>query len=166
VIEPHPPDPAWPRYSTRPFPSYRFLPGENSHPRRDPLGHSYGQPEPKLLAFPPEEWERSEDYLYGIDLYNFAYWWECHEIFEGLWHAAGHDTEQGNFFQALIQLAAANLKRFLGNEQAAQQLARRGLARLRKVPAIYMGLDVQALEKKLHQAADERTGFIPLILTG
>ena len=148
MIEPHPPDLALPRYSTRPFPSYRFLPGKNPHPRRDPLGHSYGQPEPKLLAFPPEEWQRSEDYLYGIDLYNFAYWWECHEIFEGLWHAVGHDTEQGNFFQALIQLAAANLKRFLGNEQAAQKLVRSGLARLQSLPKLYMGIDIIAFAEK------------------
>jgi hypothetical protein len=27
-----------------------------------------------------------------------------------------------------------------------------------------MGLDVQTLEKKLHQVMDERTGFIPLVL--
>jgi hypothetical protein len=148
VIEPHPPDPAWPRYSTRLFPSYRFIPGENPHPRRDPLGHSYGQPEPKPLASPPEKWERSEDYLYGIDLYNFAYWWECHEVFEGLWHAVGPDTEQGNFFQALIQLAAANLKRFLGNEQAAQKLARSGLARLQSLPKLYMGIDIIAFSEK------------------
>ena len=51
MIEPHPPDPAWPRYSTRPFPSYRFVPGKSPHPRRDPHGHSYGQPEPKLQPF-------------------------------------------------------------------------------------------------------------------
>lgn len=148
VIEPQPPNPTWPRYSTHPFPSYRFLPGNNLHPRRDPLGHSYGQPEPQLVAFPPEEWERSEDYLYGIDLYNYAYWWECHEVFEGLWHAAGHDTEQGNFFQALIQFAAANLKRFLGNEQAAQKLARSGLARLQSLPQLYMGIDIIAFSEK------------------
>jgi predicted metal-dependent hydrolase len=86
--------------------------------------------------------------LYGIDLYNYAYWWECHEIFEGLWHAAGHNTEQGNFFQALIQFAAANLKRFLGNEQAAQKLARSGLARLQNLPQMYMGIDVIALSEK------------------
>jgi hypothetical protein len=147
VIEPHPPDPTWPRYSTRPFPSYRFLPGKSPHPRRNPLGHSYDQPEPKLLAFPPEEWQRAEDYLYGIDLYNFAYWWECHEVFEGLWHAVGHHSVQGNFFQALIQLAAANLKRFLGNEQAAQKLARSGLARLQNLPQLYMGIDVVALSE-------------------
>jgi len=86
--------------------------------------------------------------LYGIDLYNYAYWWECHEIFEGLWHAAGHNTEQGNFFQALIQLAAANLKRFLGNEQAAQKLARSGLSRIQNLPQLYMGVDVNTLSEK------------------
>ena len=149
MIEPHPPDPAWPRYSTRPFPFYRFLPGKNPHPRRDPLGHSYGQPEPKLLAFPPELWQRSEDYLYGIDLYNFAYWWECHEVFEGLWHAVGHNSEQGNFFQALIQLTAANLKYFLGNPAAAHNLFRSGIIRLQNVPPSYLGIDVPRLTEAL-----------------
>ena len=147
MIEPHPLDPTWPRYSTRPFPSYRFLPGKSPHPRRNPLGHSYDQPEPKLLAFPPERWQQAEDYLYGVDLYNFSYWWECHEVFEGLWHAVGHHSEQGNLFQALIQLAAANLKRFLGNEQAVQKLARSGLARLQSLPQLYMGIDVIAFSE-------------------
>ena len=148
MIEPHPPDPAWPRYSTRPFPSYRFVPGRSPHPRRDPRGHSYGRPEPQLATFSLDAWQQSEDYRYGIDLYNFAYWWECHEVFEGLWHAAGHDSDQGNFFQALIQLAAANLKRFLGNEQAAQKLARSGLTRLQTLPQLYMGIDVIALSEE------------------
>lgn len=148
MSEPHPPDPTWPRYSTRPFPPYRFLPGKTPHPRRNPLGHSYGQPELKVIVPPPKDWQWSGDYLYGVDLYNYAYWWECHEVFEALWHAAGHDTEQGNFFQALIQLAGADLKRFLGNEQAAQNLARSGLARLHHLPSLYMGIDILALSGK------------------
>jgi len=151
MTEPRPPDPNWPRYSSRPFPAYQFLPGKNPHPRRDPRGHSYGQPEPKPLAFSPDEWHESEDYLYGIDLYNFAYWWECHEVFEGLWHAMGHKTQQGIFFQALIQLAAANLKRFLGNEVAATNLARSSLTRLQKIPPIYMGVDVAALTEDVEK---------------
>jgi len=166
VIEPHPPNPTWPRYSTRPFPSYRFLPGENPHPRRDPLGHSYGQPEPKLLASSPEEWQRSEDYLYGIDLYNFAYWWECHEVFEGLWHAVGHNSEQGNFFQALIQLAAANLKYFLGNPAAAHNLFRSGIIRLRNVPPMYMGIDVPRLTEALQAQLISSHPHAPLIGLG
>ena len=147
MTEPEPPDPHWPRYSTRPFPSYRFVPGRTPHPRRDPSGHSYGLSEPKPTPFSVDQWHTSEDYLYGIDLYNFAYWWECHEVFEGLWHAVGHHSEQGNSFQALIQVAAANLKRFLGNEQAAQKLARSGLARLQNLPQLYMGIDVIALSE-------------------
>jgi uncharacterized protein len=147
VAEPEPVDPTWPRYSTEPFPSYRFLPGKNPHPRRDPRGHSYGLPEPRPSVFHPDDWQQSKDYLYGIDLYNFAYWWECHEVFEGLWQAVGEDTEQGNCFQALIQLAAANLKRFLGNEQASQNLARRALLRLEMLPPFYMGIDVMSLSR-------------------
>ncbi|NWF72149.1 MAG: DUF309 domain-containing protein [Nitrospirae bacterium] len=123
------------------------MPGRGPHPRRDPRGHSYGLPEPKPTPFPADRWQTSEDYLYGIDLYNFAYWWECHEVFEGLWHTMGRNSEQGNFLQAFIQFAAANLKRFLGNEQAAQKLTRSGLARLQNLPQHYMGIDVIAFSE-------------------
>jgi hypothetical protein len=163
VTEPEPPDPNWPRYSPSPFPSYRFMPGQTPHPRRNPLGHSYHQPEPTLRAFPPEEWQRSEDYLYGIDLYNFAYWWESHEIFEGLWHAVGHNTEQGNAFQALIQFAAANLKRFAGNHQAARNLATNGLVRLQKTPTLYMGIDVPKFTEDIQQHIIGSDFRVPLI---
>lgn len=144
VTEPAPPDPHWPRYSSRPFPSYRFVPGRTPHPRRNPNGHSYGLPEPKPTRFCPDQWHTSEDYLYGVDLYNFAYWWECHEVFEGLWHAAGHKSKQGNFFQALIQFTAANLKYFVGNPAVAHKLIRSGILRLQDV-APYMGIDVSTL---------------------
>jgi len=138
------PDPHWVRYSTRPFPAYRFMPGQSPHPRRDPRGHSYGLPEPTPLAFSPDEWHACEWYLYGVDLYNFSYWWECHEAFEGLWHAVGHKTQPGQFLQALIQVAAAHLKRFLGKPTPAANLSRSGLARLAKMPPTYMGIDVEA----------------------
>lgn len=147
MTEPQRPDPSWLRYSTRSFPSYRFMPGKSPHPRRDPRGHSYGLLEPRPAAFSPKEWRSSEDYLYGIDLYNFAYWWECHEIFEGLWHAAGHETEQGNFFQALIQIAAGNLKQASGAKPSAEKLWLRGLDRLKQLPPVYMGMDVAGFEK-------------------
>ena len=131
----------WLRYSSRALPTYRFLPGLTPHPRRDPRGHSFGQPEPCPRPFEHHQWSNSEDYLYAIDLYNFFYWWEAHEVFEGLWHACGHKTTAGNFFQALIQFAAAHLKRALGNEIAAHNLVRSGLLRLQNSPTPYMGLD-------------------------
>ncbi|MGH7231449.1 MAG: DUF309 domain-containing protein [Nitrospiraceae bacterium] len=134
----------WPRYSSRPLPPYRFVKGTTPHPRRDPNGHSFGQPEPFTPAFSPEQWRQSEGYLYGVDLYNFAYWWESHEVFEGFWHAVGRRTEQGQFFQGLIQIAAANIKRVLGAHDAAANLTQRGLARLQTIPKHYMGLNVAA----------------------
>lgn len=134
-----------PRYSTLGFPIYRFLPGQMPHPRRHPCGHSYGLQEPRPRAFLEEEWSASEDYLYAIDLYNFAYWWESHEVFEGLWHVCGRRTSAGNFFQALIQLAAANLKQVLGRERAVKNLVQRGLERLQNVPPRYMGVDTVRL---------------------
>jgi hypothetical protein len=112
----------WPRYSSRLLPTYRFLPGLTPHPRHNPLGHSFGQPEPRPRPCEHDHWSHSKDYLYAIDLYNFAYWWEAHEVLEGLWHACGRTTTAGNFFQALIQFAAAHLKRALGNEPAAHNL--------------------------------------------
>lgn len=149
VIEPIPPDPNWPRYSARPLPPYRFVQGRTPHPRRDPKGHAFGKPEPRPPAFPPAQWRNSEWYLYGVDLYNFAYWWESHEVFEGLWHVVGHHTEQGQFFQAIIQVAAANLKRFLGMAQAADNLKQRGLDRLQRIPQHYMGVDVAGFAEEV-----------------
>ena len=99
----------------------------------------------------PEQWRRADEYLYAIDLYNYAYWWECHEVLEGLWRAAGETTEQGKFFRALIQLAAANLKRFVGQLQATDRLLRRGLVRLEQVSEHYMGIDVANLRNQLEE---------------
>lgn len=163
VTEPRPADLTWPRYAVHPFPSYRFVPGKNPHPRRDPHGHSYGKPDPTPSAFQPEKWHQSDDYLHGIDLYNFAYWWECHEVFEGLWHAVGRNTEQGNFFQALIQLAAANLKLFTGNHQAAGKLLTSGMIRLQKMPRFYMGIDVDGLNENLRRHVADSDFRAPLI---
>jgi len=163
VTEPTPLNPNWPRYTSHPFPSYRFVPGQSPHPRRNRLGHSYCQPEPRPRPFPAAQWQTSDDYLYGIDLYNFAYWWEAHEIFEGFWHVVGRDTEQGNFFQALIQLAAANLKRFMGNDAAARNLARSGVTRLRNVPSSYMGIDIALLIQSIQEHLDSPHPHIPLI---
>jgi predicted metal-dependent hydrolase len=82
-----------------------------------------------------------------VDLYNHAYWWECHEALEALWRAAGRDTEQGVFLQGLIQIAASQLKRRMGAPGAARSLAARGLARLARASSPYMGLDVRAFER-------------------
>jgi uncharacterized protein len=111
----------------------------------------------------PDRWRQSEPYLYGIDLYNFAYWWESHEIFEAFWHAAGRTTEQGRFFRALIQLAAANLKTFQNQRAAARALLWRGIQRLGDMPASYMGIELSLLTETILRHLAAAQTHAPLI---
>ena len=145
LVEPSPPDPAWPRYSSAPFPPYRFVPGLNPHPRRHPQGHAYGTPETPPPRVPPERWRENAVYLFGVDLYNFAYWWECHEALEGLWHLTGHKGHEASFLQGVIQAAAANLKRHMGVPEGARRLGKEAVDRLRSLGAArFMGADLEA----------------------
>lgn len=138
-----------PRYSQAPFPPYRHVPGVTPHPRRDRGGHSFGKPEPSAAHLPPEEWRANDLYLFGIDLYNYAYWWECHEALEALWRAAGRTFPQAQFYQGIIQVAAANLQRFLGRVDVAARLFSEGLERLRAVSQkVYMGVDVPDFRRR------------------
>lgn len=146
------PEPGAPRYSSRPFPAYRFLPGQSPHPRRNPRGHSFGCPEPAPAVVTVQNWQRSDWYRYGVDLFNYGYWWEAHEVFEALWDAAGHDTEAGQFFQALVHVAGANLKLEVENLASAVTLANNGLRRLARLPPHYMGVDLRELSERLRRA--------------
>lgn len=161
--EPHPADPSWSRYSTTPFPRYRYVPGMSPHPRRDPAGHSFGLPELPPPPVVPERWRECETYLYGIDLYNFAYWWECHESLESLWHVVGHETIQGQFLQGIIQVSAANLQRFRGSADAARWLALRGIERLSRAKGTYMGLEVERFAFEVRDHFEGRRDLPALI---
>lgn len=136
----------FPRYTRIPFPAYRYVPGRSAHPRRDPLGHSFGKEELEPVRLDPDTWNKSIPYLHSIDLYNYAYWWEAHEAFEALWQGAEKDSPLSQMFRGLIQIAASNLKRFMGAEDAAKALATRGLARLSSAPSPWLGMDVREFE--------------------
>ncbi len=162
--EPPVPDPAWPRYSSAPFPPYRFVPGRSPHPTTHPEGHSYGKHPELPPALPPERWRECGSYLRGVDLHNFAYWWECHEELEQLWNSVGRKTPQGQFLQGLIQVAAANLKFFLGSPTHTW-LANEGLSRMKGLPARYMGMDIAEYERDVrdfHEARRDRPAVIRL----
>lgn len=155
--EPLPSQPDWPRYSNRAFPPYRFVPGLNPHPRNHPKGHSYGRGEIQPAPWEPGAWRTLTPYLYGIDLYNFSYWWECHETLEGLWVGAGKHTPHARFVQGLIQVAAANLQMHRGHRPAARSLAEKGIFGLESGAGgvrTYMGIRVQPF------VADVRAYFV------
>ena len=146
---PAPPDAPSARYTRAPLPAYAYIPGQAPHPRRDRRGHSYGLPELRPEPLDPSCWARSERYLRGVDLYNFDYFWECHEVFEAIWHGAGKTSVLGQFAQGVVQIAAAHLKRSMGAHEAASKLLARGLGRLAGAPSPYLGFDVRRFEREV-----------------
>jgi hypothetical protein len=113
------------RYTATPFPPYRFRPGRHPHPTANPQGHSYlppGAAHPEVRFRTAEQWRDSEDYLYGCDLYNHAYWWEAHEAWEGLWQLTDKRGFQGQFLQTVIQVSAAHLKLSMGRLEGVRSL--------------------------------------------
>ncbi len=142
-----------PRYSRRPFPAYAYVPGVDPHPRRDPKGYAYGHAEvpPPLLT--PENWATHDEYRYGIDLYNHAYYWACHEALESCWHVAGHTTVTGQLLQGIIQVAAGNLKKSMKVDDGARRLWGEGLGRLAGIPDRFCGVDVRLFEREARDYA-------------
>ncbi len=153
------------RYTVLPLPAYRYVPGRAPHPTRDPDGHSYGKPHPTPAHFDVSRWQDSEDYLYGIDLFNEAYWWEAHESLEQVWVAAGRTTATGQFIQGLILIAVAQLKQHQGFTDVAQRMAAEGLDRMRQVRGEFLGIDMRALRPAVESFIDspaQHTVYIKL----
>ena len=143
ATEPQAPFPDWPRYAPeRPLPPYRYIPGLNPHPISDPKGHSHGRHAGRPAVPDPDAWAGSGEYRYAVDLHNFAYWWEAHEAWEGIWQGTDRRSRQAQFLQGLIQVSAGLLKAHLGRREGAATLLAEASGRLRGAAPRYMGVDV------------------------
>jgi predicted metal-dependent hydrolase/ribosome biogenesis protein Tsr3 len=134
------------------FPPYTFIPGRTPHPVRDPAGHLFGQTPELPPPLDPARWQESQAYLHGVDLFNHGYYWEAHEVWEGLWRAAGRMGTTADFLKGLIKLAAAGVKvrqgqlRGVASHAAGAAELFRDLARqLGGEDAIYLGLRLRGL---------------------
>lgn len=129
MTEPSAPDPDFPRLSVRPFPPYRYVHGFNAHPRLDETGHSYGEAEvdasQEVTLLLAGEWRACEQYRYGIDLYNHAYWWEAHEAWESVWLHTADDSPLRHLLQCLIQVSAAHFQQHAGIVNGVRRLLQR-----------------------------------------
>ncbi len=145
------------RYSTRPFPAYAYVPGQKPHPIRDPEGHSYNQHFEDPEVFNAREWQQCDAYLYGIDLFNYGFWWEAHESLEAVWHTAGRTTETGQFIQGLIQISVAHLKKHQGFTDVARRMSTEGLAKMKQIKGIYLGIDVSTFRNGVIDYFNDKT---------
>lgn len=148
-----------PRYvPDRPFPPYTFIPGQAPHPISDPRGHSYGVHEPSPSPMEPERWGESEDYLWGVDLYNHGYPWEAHEAWEGLWSVAERRSIVHMHLQGLIQCAAAVVKALGDRPAGVASLSKSALGYLDRVieqgGSPHLGVDLADFRKKFQRYAE------------
>lgn len=142
------------RYCDFDFPPYRYIPGESAHPTRDPQGHSYGHEHDALDFIDPRDWKTNSEYLFGVDLYNAAFWWESHEAWENVWHTTNKDSDYGQFLQGLIQISAAFIKWQVKGEEGMTRLYEIGRKRLQSVAKQnpkFMGLDLVSHLKSLDE---------------
>lgn len=150
------------RYSQRPFPAYRYLPGQAPHPTRDPDGHSYNSGEISLDSFDSGDWQSCDEYLYAIDLLNHGYWWEAHESLEAIWFAAGQrETRTGLFIQGLLQIGIGAMKQHLGQTDAAIRLWRSGLDKISIPEEHFLGIDVPELQRIVRELIKGQREALP-----
>lgn len=100
----------------------------------------------------PRRWAANLEYLYAVDLYNFAYWWEAHEVWEGLWKSTARKSPEADFFQGLIKISAAFLKWHARKERGLIELYHGGVGHLRDVSRAcdsFMGIDLVPHIKRL-----------------
>jgi len=135
-----------PRYTTRDLPPYSYVPGQHPHPISDPAGHSHGHSPERAAPLDDAQWRTNEVWLWAIDLFNHGFYWEAHEAWEGLWHAAGRRGPAADFLKGLIKLAAAGVKAHEGRPEGVKLHAARAAQLLEPSRGhIVFGIGVDAL---------------------
>jgi predicted metal-dependent hydrolase len=142
------------------LPPYSYVTGKFPHPFSDPAGHSFGRPPDKPAAVDPACWRDSREFCHGVDLFNQGFYWEAHEVWEGLWHAAGRRGPLADLFKGLIKLAAAGVKAREGRLAGLQRHARRAgdlfAAARSHSGGRLMGLDIDELMAAAEQLARQQ----------
>lgn len=135
-----------PRYTRSELPPYSYVPGHAPHPVSHPAGHMHGETHQNAEPLQPDDWQSSGEYLYGIDLFNHGYYWEAHEAWESLWHAAGRKGQLADFLKGLIKLAAAAVKAREGNPRGVARHAKRSRELVSVVPEqAFCGLQISLI---------------------
>ena len=82
--------------------------------------------------------------LKGLEQFNAGEYWECHETLETLWRAEPRAVR--DLYQGILQIGVAFHHLRERNYPGVLKLLRRGLPRLRGLPAVCQGVPVTELE--------------------
>ena len=106
------------RRSQTEYPQYRFVPKRHPHPLK-----SNGDIRHIPIA---EDASNQAQWDYAVDLFNAAYYWEAHEVWEGLWKKWKKTHHQNaQFTQGCIFVTAAALQNHLGRIDISQKMLQR-----------------------------------------
>lgn len=105
------------------LPAYSYVPGLWPHPHSS-LGHQFAIPDvPTQLSDLPAD----AAFRLACRLFDAGYYWEAHEAWERLWHAAGRRGDLAGFLKGLIQLAVVGVKIREGRGDSARSHAERAV---------------------------------------
>lgn len=138
------------RWTEYPFPPYSYVTGKFPHPLRDAAGHGCAGPDSPDKPPTAEDWDQCQAYLWAFDLFNAGFYWEAHESWEAVWHAAGRSGATADLQKALIKLAAAGVKAREGRVAGVQRHARRSVELTQAVHAeagadLFLGVNLPKL---------------------
>ncbi len=132
----------------RPLPPFTYIPGGPwPHPNRAKGPTNAEGDTGRVAELPmPEDVAASPLFRRGAQLFDAGYYWEAHEAWEVLWHAAGRRGPTADILRALIKLAAAGIKVREGREGGVRTHARRAsecFASARRQGGVHqLGLDL------------------------
>ncbi len=137
------------------LPKLAFVPGVTPRPSDDELFRG-----DEFEFVDSARWRENRRYLFGVDCYNRAFFWEAHEAWEGPWRAAEDDELQREFLQGLIQCSAACLKLAMREPAGFAALAEHGAAKLEFVAhfssALFMGLSAHEFVRDFRRFVADR----------
>jgi uncharacterized protein len=90
-----------------------------------------------------------QEFWLGVEQFNSAQFYACHDTLEALWIEASEPEK--SFYQGILQIAVALYHLSNQNWRGAVILLGEGSNRLRRYPANYAGIDLEAL---LNQTVD------------
>lgn len=103
----------------------------------------------------------SDSLLEAMSYFNRRFYWEAHEVLEKVWKEA--DGQEKDFYQGLIQGAAAYYHVMKGNAQSSLKLAKMAIEKLESISGPIQGFETEVFLlalKKLVKESKEVLGNI------
>jgi|GEM_PF-2350913 predicted metal-dependent hydrolase len=101
---------------------------------------------PVFFAFKMKPDEVSH-FAFGVQLFNQRKFFEAHEIWEKIWRSAEGDDKL--FLQGMIQAAAALIHTTSRNRRGAFSLYEKCCMKLKRLPAVWMKVDLERFRADL-----------------